>query len=256
MRFNVITLFPELFEPLLRVGVLGRAVAAGAIEIHCVNPRAYTRDTYRSVDDTPYGGGAGMVMIPGPLCDAMDACDQPKSGDSAAPQRAHRVLLTPQGAVLTQTRAKHWSRLGALTLVCGRYEGFDERVRGHVDEELSLGDFVLSGGEVAAMAVIETVSRFVPSVLGNRRSCEQESHAAEGLLEYPQYTRPREFRGEPVPGVLLSGDHAAIAGWRRLQSLLRTSRRRPDLLARTSLSEQEQRWLARAGRDPDGLEPS
>jgi len=177
------------------------------------------------VDDAPYGGGSGMVMRPGPLMGALERLDLARDG---APTR--RVLLTPQGAPFTQASARRLSQEPCLTLVCGRYEGVDERVRERMHEELSLGDFVLLGGEVGAMAVLEAVSRLLPGVIGNSASVEDESHVA-GLLEYPQYTRPAEFRGEHVPALLLSGDHAAIARYRRREALRRTRDRRPDLWA-------------------------
>ena len=179
-----------------------------------------------------------MVLIPGPIAEALVHMDEEREG-----RVSHRVLLTPQGARFTQAHARRFSELDALTLVCGRYEGFDERIRGLVDEEISLGDFVLLGGEVAALAVVEATVRLLPGVLGNEASAEDESHA-DGLLEYPQYTRPEEFRGEKVPDVLRSGNHAAIARWRRKESLRRTLERRPDLLEAADLSEEDETLLA------------
>jgi len=236
MRFEIVTLFPELFDA-LRTGLLGKAQDAGTIDVRAVTPREFTTDRHRTVDDSPYGGGSGMVLMPGPFAEALDHLDEARGGE---PTR--RVLLTPQGARFSQAHARRFSELESLTLVCGRYEGFDERIRGLVDEEVSLGDFVLLGGEAAALAVIEATARLLPGVLGNEQSAADESHA-EGLLEYPQYTRPEEFRGEKVPDVLRSGNHAAIARWRRKESLRRTLERRPDLLEGAELSKEDRELL-------------
>ncbi|MBW2159094.1 MAG: tRNA (guanosine(37)-N1)-methyltransferase TrmD [Deltaproteobacteria bacterium] len=232
MRFEIVTLFPELFD-VLRTGLLGKAQDAGTINIHAVTPREFTTDRHRTVDDSPYGGGSGMVLMPGPFAEALDHLDEARAG-----KPSRRVLLTPQGARFSQSHARRFSEFDSLTLVCGRYEGFDERIRGLVDEEVSLGDFVLLGGEAAALAVIEATARLLPGVLGNDESAADESHA-DGLLEYPQYTRPEEFRGEKVPDVLRSGNHAAIARWRRKESLRRTLERRPDLLEGAELSSED-----------------
>ncbi len=232
MRFEIVTLFPELFEA-LNTGLLGKAREAGRVDVHTITPRRFTTDRHRTVDDAPYGGGSGMVLMPGPIADALDYLDEARKG-----RVSHRVLLTPQGARFTQAHARRFSELDAITLVCGRYEGFDDRIRGLVDEEVSLGDFVLLGGEVAALAIIEATARLLPGVLGNEESAADESHA-EGLLEYPQYTRPEEFRGQKVPEILLSGHHAAIARWRRKESLRRTLERRPDLLEAAELSDED-----------------
>ena len=237
MRFEIVTLFPELFEA-LEHGLLGKARSAGRIEVQTITPRRFTTDRHRTVDDAPYGGGSGMVLMPGPVADALDYLDEQRQG-----RISHRVLLTPQGRRFDQQRARRFSELDALTLVCGRYEGFDERIRGLVDEEVSLGDFVLLGGEVAALAILEATARLLPGVLGNVDSAVDESHA-DGLLEYPQYTRPDEFRGVRVPAVLKSGNHAAIARWRRKESLRRTLERRPDLLQNTRLTEEDRRLLS------------
>jgi len=236
MRFEIVTLFPELFDG-LRTGLLGKACDAGTIDLQTITPRELTTDRHRTVDDSPYGGGSGMVLMPGPIANTLDHLDEARGG-----KPTHRVLLTPQGARFSQAHARRFSALDCLTLVCGRYEGFDERIRGLVDEEVSLGDFVLLGGEAAALAIVEATARLVPGVLGNVHSAADESHA-DGLLEYPQYTRPEEFRGEKVPDVLRSGNHAAIARWRRKESLRRTLERRPDLLEAAELSDEDLKLL-------------
>ena len=218
MKFTVVTILPELIEPALAAGVVGRAREAGIIEVHAITPRDFTHDRHRTVDDTPYGGGPGMVMKAEPLLAAID-----KAG------LGHRVLLTPAGKPLTQARVQQLAALPHVVLVCGRYEGIDERViELAIDEELSIGDYVLSGGELGALVVIDAVARLVPGTLGEPASAVDESHS-EGLLEYPQYTRPPELAGLTVPAVLTSGNHAAIAAWRRQQALVRTQARRPDL---------------------------
>ncbi len=222
MKIVVVTLFPEFAEAFFETGILSKARQRGLVELHAVNPRDFATDKHRSVDDAPFGGGSGMVMMPGPVFDALE---------SVAPLDAqYKVLMSPQGRLHDQAHARELSQRESLTLICGRYEGFDERIRDAMDEELSIGDFVLFGGEVAAMAVIESVVRLLPDVLGNDTSAGDESHS-HGLLEYPHYTRPRRFRGQDVPDVLLSGNHAAIEAWRREQSIERTKARRPDLYA-------------------------
>ncbi len=243
MRFEVITIFPELFDSFLSKGLVAKAHANGTIEVERTNPRDFASDKHRSVDDAPYGGGSGMVMLPGPILAALEARE---SG-----RRLHRVLLTPQGRPFTQAIARRLAQEPAVALVCGRYEGVDERVRDAMDEQISLGDFVLTGGEVAAMAVIEATARLLPGVLGNPESIRDESHA-QGLLEYPQYTRPPEFRGQRVPDVLLSGDHAAVARWRRKEALRRTRRERPDLFASYALDVDERALLAELDAEASG----
>jgi tRNA (guanine37-N1)-methyltransferase len=224
MHFEIVTLFPEMFDSFLRASLLGKAIAAGVVGVTFVNPRDFTADKHRSVDDAPYGGGAGMVMRAEPLVAAIEAA-------VAARGPAHRVLLTPAGAPLTHARARALAAMPRVLLVCGRYEGVDERVRElAIDEEISVGDYVLSGGEVAAMAVIDAVARLVPGVLGDPASVEEESFA-HGLLEAPCYTRPPELRGLRVPDVLLSGDHGKIRAWRDAAARARTRRVRPDLVA-------------------------
>jgi len=240
MRIDVLTLFPEMFPGPLEASILKRAIDAGLVQVPLHNIRDYAEDKHHVVDDYPFGGGPGMVMKPEPLFKAVEevaALDSP---------RGRVVLLTPQGRLLTQEIAEELSQEQRLILVCGHYEGVDERVREHlVDDEISIGDYVLSGGELPALVLIDVVVRRLPGVLGSDESLSEESHA-QGLLEYPQYTRPAEFRGWSVPEMLLSGHHAQIALWRRRQSILRTRRRRPDLLARASLSEQELRLAADA----------
>jgi tRNA (guanine37-N1)-methyltransferase len=234
MRVSIVTLFPELFQPFLTLGMVGRAVAGGAIRVRLKSPRDFGLGRHKSVDDTPYGGGSGMVMRVDCIVECLEALDaEPFDGDAPAEGRAHRVLLCPQGAPFGQRAAAALVARERVALVCGRYEGFDDRVRGFVDEEVSLGDFVLSGGEVAAMAVVDACSRLLPGVLGNAASAEHESHseALGGLLEYPQFTRPVEFRGARVPEVLQNGNHAAIDAWRRAEAEQRTRERRPDLWA-------------------------
>lgn len=225
MKFTVVTILPELIAPSLAAGVVGRARAAGTIAVDAVTPRDFCDDARRTVDDTPFGGGPGMVMKAPPLLAAIA---------SAGP--GHRILLSPAGAPLTQARVRELATKDHLVLVCGRYEGVDQRVVDlGIDEELSLGDFVLSGGELAALAIIDAVSRYVPGVLGAAESAHDESFSA-GLVEYPHYTRPASFDGHGVPAVLASGNHAAIAAWRRQQSLIRTAGRRPDLYKRLKIT--------------------
>jgi tRNA (guanine37-N1)-methyltransferase len=219
MRIVVVTLFPEFFEGPLGVSIVGRAVEQGLLTVEVSDLREHGLGPYRRVDDAPFGGGPGMVMMVEPLAAALDPL-----GDT------HRVLLTPAGRPLDQAVLDRFAGLDALTLVCGRYEGVDERVAEHlIDEEVSLGDFVLAGGEVAALAVVEGVARLLPGVVGNPMSVETESFR-DGLLEEPRYTRPAEFRGWRVPDVLLSGDHGRIAAWRAERRRERTGERRPDLL--------------------------
>lgn len=243
MRFEVVTIFPELIEAATSVGLLSKAAADGVLQIRARSPREFATDRHRSVDDAPYGGGSGMVMLPAPLMATIEAFDA--EAVAAGQARARRILMTPQGKPLKQADARRLSRQPGLMLICGRYEGVDERVRQAMDEEISLGDFVLNGGETAALAVVEAVGRLVPGVIGNDASLTEESHTG-GLLEYPQYTRPREFRGREVPAALLSGDHARIARFRRAQSLVRTRARRPDLFAKLTLGDEDRKLLRQA----------
>jgi tRNA (guanine37-N1)-methyltransferase len=232
VQVDVVTLFPELFDAFLSTSMVGRAVESGALVVRRADLRPFGLGRHKSVDDTPYGGGSGMVMRVDCIVACLEALDAGADGE-APRSAAHRVLLTPQGAPFRQAKARELATRERVVLICGRYEGFDERVRAFAHEETSLGDFVMTGGEIAAMAIIDACARLLPGVLGNAESAEHESHseALGGMLEYPQYTRPIEFRGARVPEVLASGNHAAIETWRREQSELRTRERRPDLFA-------------------------
>lgn len=238
MKLGVVTLFPELFAPFFATSFVGRAVTDGVLAVHLEALREHGLGVHRAVDDTPYGGGSGMVMRPDCVVLAMESAEAALGRLPGAPGRPRRVLLTPQGRVFDQRVARRLSESAALVLVCGRYEGFDERIRYFADEEVSLGSFVMTGGEVAAMAVVESVVRLLPGVLGNMDSVEEESFspACDGLLEYPQFTRPATFRGFDVPEVLKGGDHKKVATYRRVQSVSRTAVRRPDLVAGRALS--------------------
>lgn len=235
MRIDVFTIFPGLVDGFCSESLLGKARAAGRVDLRCHDLREHTTDVHRTVDDTPYGGGAGMVMRPEPIFASVEAADPPRP----------LFLLGPGGRRFDQALAHDLAGAGGFSLLCGRYEGVDHRVRQHlVDDELSVGDVVLAGGEVAACLVIEAVTRLLPGVMGNDVSPVTESFGAEGLLEEPHYTRPADFRGHPVPDVLRSGDHARIQRWRRAQALHRTLSRRPDLIAtRGGLSADEERLL-------------
>jgi len=230
MRLDVLTLAPEAFAPLLSFGVIGRAFAAGIAELHTHNPRDYATDNYRKVDDEPYGGGAGMVLKPEPIYAAFEALP-------VLPRR--RVLLmSPQGQPLVQADLVRWATdYDQLVFLCGHYEGFDERIRPLADEEISIGDFVLTGGELPAATIINGVVRLLPGTVGTAASLDEESHSTL-LLEHPHYTRPASFRGMEVPAVLRSGDHGAIARWRAEQQQQRTRERRPDLWQRWTASRQ------------------
>jgi len=221
VQFSIITIFPEVFPGVLGVGVIGKAIEKGLLTIDTYNPRDYTTDKHRSVDDSPYGGGPGMVMKPEPIFQCVENLGTPEP---------LKILLSPQGTTFTQTIArKLYADHQRLAFICGRYEGIDERIRDElIDVDISVGDYVLSGGEVAAMAIIETIARLIPGVVGDKESVETDSLEAN-LLKYPQYTRPASFRGMNVPEVLLSGHHGMIAEWRRKMSLDRTRARRPDL---------------------------
>ncbi len=232
MRCDIVTIFPGFFASPLATGLLGKAGERGLVEVRCHDLRRWTHDRHRTVDDAPFGGGAGMVMRPEPWFEALD--------ELLAEGPAHVVLLAPDGRPLDQRVAARLAREQRLVLCCGRYEGIDERVRTRVGEVLSVGDFVLAGGETAALVVLDAVARLVPGVMGNAGSAADESFA-HGLLEYPQYTRPATYRGLDVPEVLRSGDHGAVARWRRDQAVARTRETRPDLLATADLTEEERR---------------
>jgi tRNA (guanine37-N1)-methyltransferase len=237
MRIDVLTIFPAMFRGPFEESIVKRAVEKGLVEIHIHDIREWASDRHRTVDDYPFGGGPGMLMKAEPLFSAVE------SVLGQALERGPIVLLTPQGRLFRQQAAKDFAREQRLVLVCGHYEGVDERVREHLaTDEISIGDYVLSGGELPAMVVADAVVREIPGVLGAADASVEESFA-QGLLEYPQYTRPADFRGLAVPEVLLSGNHGEIARWRRRERLLRTLRRRPDLLAQAELTEAERRWL-------------
>jgi tRNA (guanine37-N1)-methyltransferase len=236
MRLTVLTLFPEIFDSILSTSLTKKAIDNKLLEVDLVNYREFAEGRHRVVDDTPYGGGAGMVIKVEPVARAIDAVRQQDP-------RAYVILLSPQGQIFSHSIAKEYSRLEHLVMICGRYEGVDERIRDLVDQEISIGNFVLSGGEPAAWVVLDSVSRLIPGVLGSSESIQEESFC-DSLLEYPQYTRPRVFRDKEVPKVLLSGDHAAINKWRRQQALLRTQQRRPELMCNVEMTEEERNWLA------------
>ena len=249
MHFHVITLFPEMVGHLTEEGVLGRAIKQGIIGLTCWNPRDYTRDKHRTVDDRPYGGGPGMLMKVQPLADAIAAAKQ------AAGESAKVIYMSPQGSRLNQQKVRQLAQsrvdntASSLILIAGRYEGIDERlIQQYVDEEISIGDYVLSGGEFAALILIDTISRMLPGVLGDEDSAQQDSFM-QGLLDCPHYTRPEEVNGQRVPDVLLGGDHQAIARWRLKQSLGRTWLNRPDMLEGLQLDEEQQNLLAEFQRE-------
>ena len=242
MRFDVLTIFPEMFSANLQEGILARAVKKGIVEIRLVNIRNFAKGAHRTTDDRPYGGGDGMVMKPEPIYRALKSVDR-KSDRSIV------ILLSPQGERFDQKIAWELARGEHLILICGRYEGVDERVKlTCIDKELSIGDYVLSGGEPAALVIMDAVSRLIPGVLGGEKSNLEDSFE-DGLLEYPQYTRPRVFQGEEVPPVLLSGDHEKIRLWRRAESLKRTLKRRPDLLQKARLNPEDEEILAKLKRE-------
>ena len=228
LHFEVLTLFPEIFSSFLEESLINRAIGQRHLQVDLVNYRKHGRGKHLQVDDTPYGGGPGMLLRVEPIAKTLAG---QKKIHHAAGLETHTVLLTPQGQPFTQAKAKQLSRCKAvLTMICGRYEGFDERIRSLVDEEISGGDFICLGGEVIAMTMIETISRLVPNILGNQESAKKESFS-QSLLEYPQYTRPASYQGMDVPEELISGNHKKIAEWREEQALLRTKKRRPDLLS-------------------------
>jgi len=243
MQFDILTLFPEMFQGPLSTGLFQRAVSRGLVAVNLHNIRDYTHDRHHTADDYPYGGGAGMVLKPEPIFEAVESLqtETPSEQATAIPI----ILLTPQGRLFSQQIAGELSQHPRLVLICGRYEGIDERVCEHLaTDEISIGDYVLGGGELAAMVIIDAVVRLLPDVLGSEESPLDESHTT-GLLEYPQYTRPPVYRDWSVPEVLLSGNHAQIAEWRREQSIMRTMKRRPEMLDRAQLDNKEERLVER-----------
>ncbi len=240
MKIDILTLFPQMFEAPFSFGIFKRAIDNGGVSLNIHNIRDYTHDKHHIVDDSPYGGGAGMVLKPGPIFEAVEAI---KAGIGDEPLDV--ILLTPQGRLLNQQVAQELSQKKHLAFICGHYEGEDERVREHLaTDEISIGDYVLTGGELPAMVVIDALLRLIPGVLGSDESALDDSHAS-GLLEYPQYTRPEDFRGMTVPEVLLSGDHARIARWRREQIIRRTLERRPELLNKANLGLEDKKLVER-----------
>jgi len=243
MRFDILTLFPNMFSSPLQESILGKAIEKGLIQVQTINIRNFTLDKHRVVDDIPYGGGQGMVMKVEPIARAIESIKFENPS-------VWTVYLTPQGKPFSQDLARRLSTQPHLILLCGRYEGVDERVRELlIDEEISIGDYVLTGGELPAMVLIDAVSRFIPGVLGSDHSAEEDSFC-NFLLEYPQFTRPFDFKGSCVPGVLLSGDHSAISLWRRKEALRRTSLRRPDLLSKANLTEEDRKLLEEVLKGP------
>ncbi len=239
MKIDVLTLFPPMFEAPFSFGIFKRAIDNGLVEVKVTNIRDYTHDRHHVVDDSPYGGGAGMVLKPGPIFEAVEDIK------TAGNEPPHVILLTPQGRLFNQQIAQELSQKKHLVFICGHYEGEDERVREHLaNDEISIGDYVLTGGELPAMVVIDSVLRLIPGVLGSEESALDDSHAG-GLLEYPQYTRPEDFRGWKVPEILLSGDHARIARWRREQIIKRTLERRPELINKANLGLEDKKLVAR-----------
>ncbi|MFC4769782.1 tRNA (guanosine(37)-N1)-methyltransferase TrmD [Effusibacillus consociatus] len=249
MKIDIVTLFPEMFTGVLSESIVGRARAAGAVEIGVTDFRKFSTNKHNTVDDTPYGGGGGMVLKPDPIFDAVESLFDPS-------QAKPRIILTcPQGVPYTQELVLDLAKEQHLILICGHYEGYDDRIRQHlITDEISIGDYVLTGGEIPAMAIVDSVVRLLPGVLGNDTSAELDSFR-NGLLEYPHYTRPYEYRGWKVPDVLLSGHHEKIEQWRRRESLRRTYLRRPDLLEKAELTEQDRQWLKEIAYEEQGSSP-
>ncbi len=235
MRIDVLTLFPEMFAGVLHASILKRAAESGLLMVDVHDIRDYTDNKHRKADDYPFGGGAGLVMMAQPIYDCVDAV--------LGGAKAKRILLSPRGKTFTPEYAQELSREDRLLLLCGHYEGVDERVMDIMDEEVSIGDYVLTGGELPAMVLIDCLSRFIPGVLGCSASAEEESFSGSGLLEYPQYTRPADFRGKKVPEILLNGHHANIAAWRKAQAIIKTQATRPELLRGLTLSKAERKQL-------------
>ncbi|GIO83872.1 tRNA (guanine-N(1)-)-methyltransferase [Paenibacillus faecis] len=244
MRMDVLTLFPEMFEGVFHSSILGKAREKGIVNLHAVNFRDYAGNKHGSVDDTPYGGGGGMVLKPEPIFHAVeDLLERRREAVEEAGRPPRIILMCPQGESFTQRKAEELATEDHLIFICGHYEGYDERIREHlVTDELSIGDYVLTGGELPAMVIIDSVTRLLPGVLGNEMSAVTDSFST-GMLEYPHYTRPVEFRGWKVPDILLSGHHANVADWRRKEALRRTWQRRPDLLDNLDLSPKDRKWL-------------
>jgi tRNA (guanine37-N1)-methyltransferase len=247
MTFDIVTIFPAMIEQPLAAGILGRAIERGTLDVKVRDLRDFTTDRHRVVDDTPYGGGPGMVLKPDPIFRALDAIEAERGTPLTV------IMTSPQGRRFTQAEAQRLSGVAHVVLLCGRYEGFDDRVRERITEELSIGDYVLTGGELPALVVLDAVARFVPGVVGDEQSVAADSFS-RGLLDFPQYTRPAEIETLRVPDVLLSGNHAEIRRWRKREALSRTLDRRPDLLDEASLDEEEVQMLrelkgARHGRD-------
>jgi tRNA (guanine37-N1)-methyltransferase len=259
MTFDIVTIFPAMIERALEAGIVGRAIDRGTLEVAVHDLREFTTDRHRVVDDMPYGGGPGMVMKPEPLFRALDAIEANDARDAQRPRRRRVIMTSPQGRRFTQDVARELSGVARLVLLCGRYEGIDERVRARVDEELSIGDYVLSGGELAALVIVDAVARLIPGVVGDEQSVVEESFS-RGLLDFPHYTRPADLGGGHgteddreddhergaglrVPAVLLSGNHAAIRRWRKREAIVRTLRRRPDLLTGAALDDEEREIL-------------
>ncbi|MBQ2931212.1 MAG: tRNA (guanosine(37)-N1)-methyltransferase TrmD [Clostridia bacterium] len=236
MKITILTIFPEMFESVLNSSILGRAREQGLVEVECVDIRPFSDRKHKNTDDYPFGGGAGMVMLAQPIMDAMKHV----TGENFS---GRRIYMGPRGTTLTTAKARELAKEEHLVLLCGHYEGVDQRaLDACIDEEISIGDYILTGGELAAMVLTDAVSRFIPGVLGSGESAEEESFS-DGLLEYPQYTRPRELNGMEVPEILLSGDHAKIKAWRRQESLRATKKFRPDLLEKAELTDKEKKLL-------------
>ena len=250
LTFHVITLFPDLITTYTSVSVIGRGIKAERLAVKTYNPRDYCPDKYKKVDDSPYGGGAGMVLKPEPFFAAFDDVSQ-TIGNTQSAQPLPVLLMSPQGQPFRQETAQKLSEHENIVILCGHYEGFDERIRTLATQEICIGDYILTGGELASLAVIDAVGRLIPGVLGKIASVHEESFS-DGILEAPQYTKPPEFRGMEVPEILRGGDHKAITAWRRKQALQRTMKRRPDLLEKAQLSAQDQKILAEIEAELDG----